>query len=783
MDLMNYWCFKSVVHSLNLKVNKSFVACIAFLIFGFDAIAQTKTSQQKLDSLLLLNQKYIKQDSVKGVLLTDILRLYGRLNNTDKVEEYALTSLQLSNKLGSKNLAAFTYNRVGLFYHGVSNYQKAEENYKKSLKEYLLIGNQNKVAGLYMSLGALYISIPDYGKALEMNQKAVNIYQKTNSDDELSNCYINISEIYQDLGQHKQALEYVRMALKFFIKNDDIRGQALAYEGIGLAYFKATPAELISMDILPNQKLSVALENFNKSLKIAEHIEDNDDIVSGNKINIGLVYEKMGQNDLAFKSYQSSIDITKKSNAKRDYAESLQALGNFYNNQRDYSNAVRLLTQTLNIAQQNKFLDIERDANLVLSEAYDKLKKYDESLAFYKQYVLVKDEIFNEEKEREITRRQMQLDFGVKEKDYQLKQQITTGELQQQVLLAKQQQQKLILRQQELALSDKEKILQRLKFLQKQKDLEAEKRVQGSDFERSKLISRNEALEKNRQISDQKQQIKYDGKVKIFLSVAIALVLFTAGLIYFNQRKTTKLNKIINKQKRELEQLSRVKDRIFSVVSHDMRTPVNSLISFIQLLEEGNIEQIKLNRYAASLKNNLTYTSSMMENLLNWAASQMQGFNPYLETIDAHSLSIEVINSLQSVADLKQIEIHNNINQGAECKADFNMLSLVLRNLIGNSIKFTPEKGIITLSTEANSEQLQITISDTGVGMPEEFVSHFNKSEYQGAGVSTPGTNKEKGTGLGLLLCRTFMGLMDSKITVSSAKNKGTQFTLWLIKA
>ena len=154
-----------------------------------------------------------------------------------------------------------------------------------------------------------------------------------------------------------------------------------------------------------------------------------------------------------------------------------------------------------------------------------------------------------------------------------------------------------------------------------------------------------------------------------------------------------------------------------------------------------------------------------------------------METIDAHSLSIEVINSLQSVADLKQIEIHNNINQGAECKADFNMLSLVLRNLIGNSIKFTPEKGIITLSTEANSEQLQITISDTGVGMPEEFVSHFNKSEYQGAGVSTPGTNKEKGTGLGLLLCRTFMGLMDSKITVSSAKNKGTQFTLWLIKA
>ncbi|MFC3562955.1 tetratricopeptide repeat protein [Pedobacter jamesrossensis] len=767
----------------NLKIFKRFIACFAFFIIAVNSIAQTKTSQQKLDSLLIVNQKYIKQDSVKASLYIDILRLYGRLNNQDKVEEYALKSLQLANKLGSKNLAGLAHNRAGLFYHGVNNYQKAEENYKKALKEYLSINNQERAAGIYMSLGAMYIAIPDYGKALEMNQKAVAIYQKTNSEDNLSSCYLNISEIYQDLGQHKQALEYLRMALKFFIKNEDYRGQALAYEGIGTAYFKASPAELISMDILPNQKLNAALENFNRSLKIAELVDDNDDILSANKTNIGLVYEKMGLSDLAFKSFQSSIEISKKSNAKRDYAESLLALGNFYNHQKDYLNAVKLLTQTLNIAQQSKFLDIERDANLVLSEAYDKLKKYDESLAFYKQYVLVKDEIFNEEKEREITRRQMQLDFGVKEKDYQLKQQVTDAVLQQQVLLAKQQQQKLVLRQQELALSDKEKILQRLKFLQKQKDLEAEKIVQGSIFERSQLQSRNETLEKNRQISVQEQQIKYDGKIKIFLSVAITLVLFTAGLIYFNQRKTTRLNKIINKQKRELEQLGRVKDRIFSVVSHDMRTPVNSLISFIQLLEEGNIEQVKLNRYAASLKNSLTYTSSMMENLLKWAASQMQGFNPYLETIDAYSLSIEVVNSLHSVADLKQITIQNNIDKGTLFKADSNMFSLVIRNLISNSIKFTSEKGIITLSSESNGEQLQIKVNDNGVGMSEEQVSHFNKSEYQGAGVSTPGTNKEKGTGLGLLLCRTFMGLMDSKITVNSTKNEGTQFTLWLKKA
>ncbi|RZL36005.1 MAG: tetratricopeptide repeat protein, partial [Pedobacter sp.] len=541
--------------------------------------------------------------------------------------------------------------------------------------------------------------------------------------------------------------------------------------------------ELLSMDILPEQKLTVALENFKKALKLAEKDEENDDIISSNRVNLGWVYEKLGQKDLAFKSYQGSIEVSKKSNSKKDYAHSLKALGDFYMHQRDYVNAVKLLTQALNIAQQNKLLDLERDTNLALSEAYDKFKKYDESLAFYKQYVIVKEEIFNAEKEKEITRRQMQLDFGIKEKDYQLKQQFTDAVLQQQVLLAKQQHQKLILRQQQLDLSDKEKMLQRLKFLQEQKDLENEKRAQSNSFERSELLSKNEALIKNRQISEQNQQIKYDGKVKIFLSVAFALVLFTAGLIYFNQRKTTRLNKIINKQKRELEQLSKVKDRIFSVVSHDMRTPVNSLLSFIQLLEEGNIEQDKLNRYAALLKNSLAYTSSMMENLLNWAASQMQGFNPYLETLNARNLSEEIVDSFKSTAELKRIEIQNNICEDAECKADANMLGLVVRNLISNAIKFTPEHGKIMLESKIVGEELQIEICDTGIGMSEEQVSHFNKSEYQGAGVSTPGTNREKGTGLGLLLCRTFMGLMESKIAVDSVKNSGSKFTLCLKKA
>ncbi|GGI24607.1 hypothetical protein GCM10008119_13500 [Pedobacter mendelii] len=739
--------------------------------------------RENLDSLLNLNQKQVSLDSAKLEITNKILQQYIGTKNFEKAEDYLDKVVSLAYKLNLRVFAGTAYRRMARLYHGHTNYIKAEDNYLKAINVFSLADEQDRAAGVYLDLGALYNAIPDYAKSLEANQKAVSIYLKSNHQEELGSCYVNISEIYQDLEQHKKALEYLRMALKIFNSEGEIsRGAAVVYMGIGLAYFNSNPSELITMDILPTQKLKVALDNLNKALKIAEEAKVEEDLIGAIKMNLGMIYERMGQTDLALKSYLTSIEINKNSDDRRVHAESLLALGKFYNNQKNYTNAVKFSTEALNIAQANKLKDIERDANLLLSECYDKLRKYDESLAFYKRYVIVKDEIFNAEKEKEITRRQMQLDFAVKEKDYQLKQQVTNAVLQQQFLFAKQQHQKLILRQQQLDLSDKEKMLQRLKFLQKQKDLENEKITQNSNFERSKLLSKYEAVKREKQITKQDQQIKYDGKVKIFLLVAFALVLFTAGLIYFNQRKTTRLNKIINKQKRELEQLSRVKDRIFSVVSHDMRTPVNSLISFMQLLEGGNIEQAKLNRYAGSLKNSLTYTSSMMENLLNWAASQMQGFNPYLESLNISVLIEDVVNSLKSTSDLKHVTIENNIPENTICKVDSNMFSLVLRNLISNSIKFTPEEGVIVLTAEYNAEELKVKVSDTGVGMSEELVNHFNKSEYQGAGVSTLGTNKEKGTGLGLLLCRTFMALMDSRITVSSKKNGGSTFILWFKK-
>lgn len=738
--------------------------------------SQTQEQQRDLDNLLILNQNNTKSDSTKLILLTKVYRQYMKMRNFEKVDEYVDETIQLAQKLNLRRYSFNAYYRRGLFNHGFNKYQKAEENYFNAIKEATAWKNLNQVAGCYLSLGALYMEIPDYAKSLEMNQKALDLYQKYGDEGNVADCFTNIAEVYQDLHQQAKALDYLKKALKVYLKEGEkSRGTAVVHLSMGLAYFGASKEEQAKMEIPPNQRLTIALDYFNKSLKGAELIED-DGIVAESIKSIGDVYAEMGDKNLALKSYQKAIQISKTADNKINYSESLYALGDFYKKQKDYDNAVVLLANSIKVAEENKFFDNQKNSAYALSEAYEELGDFDRSLAYYKQYVEIKDQIFNQEKEKEITRQQMRIDFGVKERDYLFRQKITDGELQRQFLLAKQQQQQLKLRKQELAISDRDNDLQRINYLTKKHELENAKKLQKSDSISAQLQS----IISNKKISTQEQQIKFDWKVKIFLTVGITLVLLTAVIIFFNQRKTTRLNKIINKQKRELEQLSRVKDRIFSVVSHDMRTPVNSLISFIQMLEEGNIEQDKLNRYAASLKNNLTYTSTMMENLLNWAASQMQGFNPYLEELNVQETTTEVINTLKQHALQKNISVNNHIEEGTFCKADSNMLSLVLRNLISNAIKFTPNEGSVTINAVTVNDELHINVSDTGVGMSPAQISHFNKPGYLGSGVSTLGTNKEKGTGLGLLLCRTFISLMDGEISVNADYKSGSQFVISL---
>lgn len=291
------------------------------------------------------------------------------------------------------------------------------------------------------------------------------------------------------------------------------------------------------------------------------------------------------------------------------------------------------------------------------------------------------------------------------------------------------------------------------------------------------LETKFETREKDKQIADQKKKLEYNRNISLLLGISTLLVVAIGFVIYRSQRRTAALNRQVTIQKKELEQLNGVKDRIFSVISHDLRTPVNSLITFTDLLEHGELPQEKLKAYTGILKSSLGHTEELMQNLLSWARTQMQGYKPVLEKFDASDTAHKVVALMTAEAGRKGLQIQNNITAGNIVYADMNITELLLRNLLSNAIKFTPAGGIITLSAQRPGSQLRLQVKDTGIGISQPMVASFNAGLAQAIG-STAGTDNEKGTGMGLMLCKNFATLMNGSVILESEVGVGSCFTL-----
>jgi signal transduction histidine kinase len=234
-------------------------------------------------------------------------------------------------------------------------------------------------------------------------------------------------------------------------------------------------------------------------------------------------------------------------------------------------------------------------------------------------------------------------------------------------------------------------------------------------------------------------------------------------------------------QKTELEEVGKVKDKLFSVISHDLRTPVNTLVSFATLLEKDNIPAEKLKSYSNILKKTLSQTSTLMNNLLQWAATQMHGFKPVIDKVEVAAVAVKVMNELAASAIQKQVTVKNNISDHTYVYADADMLAVILRNLIANAIKYVqPVNGEITLELKRDDELMQIRVVDNGIGMQQDAMDQFNNVDIAKSVKSTAGTEKEQGTGLGLMLCKTLVKLMNGKMSAASPNGIGTAFSVYM---
>jgi len=227
----------------------------------------------------------------------------------------------------------------------------------------------------------------------------------------------------------------------------------------------------------------------------------------------------------------------------------------------------------------------------------------------------------------------------------------------------------------------------------------------------------------------------------------------------------------------ELKLLNATKDKFFSIISHDLKNPMSAFRNISNSLDENidGLEKDQIKYYSSQLNKSSGILYEMMENLLLWAKSQLGGINPNLINIQLKTLVDQIIKNNKSLADSKNVQLFNTINKDVEIKTDKNILQTILRNIITNGIKFTGVDGKVIISTESVNSLLIIKVKDTGIGISKEDMEKLFKIDVD---TKIIGKSEEKGSGLGLVLCKELAGKINANLHVKSKLNKGSVFTI-----
>lgn len=308
----------------------------------------------------------------------------------------------------------------------------------------------------------------------------------------------------------------------------------------------------------------------------------------------------------------------------------------------------------------------------------------------------------------------------------------------------------------------------------------------GYEQEKSQLLAAQAAREAVLQEEIYKQRLLL-GTVGLLFLVALAVSVIairkgreTRAMNSLMQAKGMEIMEqklVLEEQTVQLNETMAMKDRLLSIIAHDLRSPLASLSGILELAEQGGIDESEFREWLPQIRRTMESNSTMLDNLLLWARQQWKGDGAIQkENVDLQELLRRKVELFGPVARSKSISLSQQTIAETKAYADPAMLDVVAHNLISNAIKFTPVGGNVVVGAQNTGRNAEIFVTDTGVGMsPDEMAKLF------GAGSKTKeGTAREKGTGLGLVVCRDFVEANQGTISVQSEPGKGSQFTVTL---
>ncbi len=279
------------------------------------------------------------------------------------------------------------------------------------------------------------------------------------------------------------------------------------------------------------------------------------------------------------------------------------------------------------------------------------------------------------------------------------------------------------------------------------------------------------ALEGELTLQKKQNEVNSQRFITILMGGLAAVILIISGLLYFDSKKLKRLNTTLESQKQELTSLNDIRSRMFSVLSHDLRSPIGALKNMIDLYESKIISKEEFDKYTTNLKQNLNGILTTLDNILDWSYAQLKGKKPFVEPLNVYKIIHEQLDLQAEVARQKDITLINNVSPDFSVEADFNQFSLIVRNLINNALKYTPNTGKLEINAAHTEGGNILEFRDNGIGMNEQKVHNlFNTTEKR--------HHSSNGKGLGLQMIKDFLEANNCTITVKSKENEGSVFTL-----
>jgi len=578
-------------------------------------------------------------------------------------------------------------------------------------------------------------------------------------------------------GDHSTAIKYDNEGLQSVITYGDSTSIAESLNNLGNDYFELG-------------KYDEAYYYFTQSYKVARVINDSLKMTKA-IFNIGTVLTELGQYDLALDHFKVSAQISEAIDDIDGMAYDYDAVGDVYLRKKEYAKSEEYFQKALKKIRELNLTVIEPKALKHLAQLHFEQEDPEKALAYYDtaamlyrhssngfgvaevnlgiSRILINQERFNEaqglierslETAKAFNAERMEIDCYKQLSELAEKK----GDFKSALAYHKNfKQREDTLFSQEMV----EKIFQdQLRFQTENKDFEIAA-LSKAKTERDFELRRQEFLR----------------NILVVVVALTAILLFT---VYRSGQRRKRINNLliehqeeIKRRSIELEQLNQVKDKFFSIISHDLRSPINALAGLLTLAENKQITQEEFSKLTQELKIQFNHTRTLINNLLDWALLQMDKLTIQSEKIDLAEIvdqNFKLLSSLQ----LKEMKLINRIAPGSLGWGDLNMINLVFRNLILNAIKFSESGGVIEVSAKAKGDYYTISVKDHGVGIRAEVQSIlFDKT----TGYSTRGTANEKGTGLGLILCKEFIEKNGGQIWLESEEGKGSTFYFTIKKA